>query len=652
MRKVLFLSSIIIIILILMPICLAKHGNLKLLAVQHENGNLSGSIADLHLELSPGRGRVFVDTFPLAKLDTQVSTRLAKEVACSYLDINCDSFDFFYTIRAQSPIIAGPSAGAAITILTISLLGNIDISEEVTVTGTINSGGIIGPVGGIKEKIMAASEDGLTKVLIPMGERYITQEENLISNITRIAEEYSEENINASDENITGNEDIIGNDGNITASDGNREESDDVIESDENITETEEDILLEEIDLVEFGRTLGIEVKEISDIEDTLYEFTGQQYEKYNQSIKIDAQYKQVMSKLALELCKRSDSLQEEALSLQTEIDDLDEKYQILYQVFINLTKKSKEAFEEERFYSSASYCFGANVKMGEIVLALQNESNELLKERIEKIEKDIEGFKKPEYKTITDLQAYMVVEERMNEAKSFLEKSRQNLAIGETENARYNLAYAIERKFSSYAWSVFITGEGKTFRLSQEDISNSCQKKLSEAEERYQYVNLFMPGYLVNIRKRIDDAYSDFNNENYEACLFKAAKAKAEVDVILSVFGVEKKNIDNLIERKLEIVQKNIVKQAEKGIFPIIGFSYYEYANELKESDQISTLLYSEYALEMSNLDIYFPEKHTITFTDQDKREMGIFLVGIGAGMLVGVIMMIVAKKKRKKVK
>ena len=67
-----------------------------------------------------------MDTFPLAKLDTQVSTRLAKEVACSYLDINCDSFDFFYTIRAQSPIIVGPSAGAAITILTISLLGEAD----------------------------------------------------------------------------------------------------------------------------------------------------------------------------------------------------------------------------------------------------------------------------------------------------------------------------------------------------------------------------------------------------------------------------------------------------------------------------------------------------------------------------------------------
>lgn len=639
MRKALFLGSLIIIILILMPICLAKHGNLKLLAVQHDGGgNLSGSIADLHLELTPGVGKVFVDTFPLAKLDTQVSTRLAKEVACSYLDINCDSFDFFYTIRAQSPIIAGPSAGAAITILTISLLGGIDISEEVAITGTINSGGIIGPVGGIKEKIMAASEDGITKVLIPMGERYIIKEDKPISNITRIAEEYSEENINESDENITGNEDIIGNDGNIT-------------ESNENITESDED-LLEEIDLVEFGRTLGIEVKEISDIEDTLYEFTGQHYEKYNQSIKIDAQYKQVMSKLALELCKRSDSLQKEALSLQTEIDELDENYQILYQAFINLTKKSKDAFEEERFYSSASYCFGANVKMGQIVLALQNESDELLKAKIEKIEKNIEESKKPEYKTITDLQAYMVVEERMNEAKDFLEKSRQNLAIGETENALYNLAYAIERKFSSYAWSVFITGEGKTFRLSQEDISNSCQKKLSEAEERYQYVNLFMPGYLMNIRKRIDDAYSDFNNENYEACLFKAAKAKAEVDVILGVFGVEKKNIDNLLERKLEIVQKNIVKQSEKGIFPIIGFSYYEYANELKDSDQVSSLLYSEYALEMSNLDIYFPEKHTITFTDQDKREIGIFLVGIGTGMLWGIIMMIIAKRKKKKVK
>lgn len=609
MRKALFITSLILLILILMPICLAKHGDLKLLAVQQENGNMSGSIANLHLEITPGRGRVFVDTFPLAKLDTQVSTRLAKEIACRYLDINCDSYDFFYTIRSNSPIIAGPSAGAAITILTISLLGNIEISDNVAITGTINSGGIVGPVGGIMQKIEAASADGITKVLIPFGERYITKEIDIISNITRIAEEYQDENITVKNESAQ-----------------------------------------EVTDLVEFGKTLGIEVKEVSDIEDTLYEFTGQHYGRYNESIKIDESYKEVMSQLASELCKRSDGLYEEASNLPMGIDALDEDYQILYEEFLNLTGKGKSAFEEERFYSSASFCFGANVKMGQIVLALKNESEELLKARIERIENDIAEYQKPEYKTITDLQAYMVVEERMNEAKEFLEKSRQALAIGENNSALYNLAYGIERKFSAYAWSVFITGKGKAFRLSQEDIANSCQKKLSEAEERYQYVNLFMPGYLVNIRKRINDAYSDFSNENYEACLFKAAKAKAEVDVILNVVGVEKKNIAALLEKKLEIIQKNIVKQTEKGIFPIIGFSYYEYANDLKESDQVASLLYSEYALEMSNLDIYFPEKYTITFTDQDKKEIGIFFVGLGAGMLVGVIIVVAAKRKKKK--
>ena len=150
----------------------ASQGSIKLLAVQQDEDGIKGSIADLHLEIKSGSGRVFVDTFPLTKIDTQVSTRFGKEIACNYLEIDCDRYDFFYTIRANSPIIAGPSAGAAITTLTISLLGRIPISTDVAITGTINSGGIIGPVGGVKEKIEAAAENGINKVLIPYGERY------------------------------------------------------------------------------------------------------------------------------------------------------------------------------------------------------------------------------------------------------------------------------------------------------------------------------------------------------------------------------------------------------------------------------------------------------------------------------------------------
>src|SRR3989338_9861291 len=92
--------------------------HLKLLAVQEEGDKFSGSDADLYLELKEGTGRVFLDTYPLTKMDTQISTRFAKEIACYQYDLPCDYYDFIYTIKASSNIIGGPSAGAAISALT------------------------------------------------------------------------------------------------------------------------------------------------------------------------------------------------------------------------------------------------------------------------------------------------------------------------------------------------------------------------------------------------------------------------------------------------------------------------------------------------------------------------------------------------------
>ena len=97
--------------------------HISLLAVTEKDGILEGYVADLSLELSKGgNGRVFMDTIPLTKLDTQISTRFAKEIACDLLDIDCSNYDFIYTIHAESNIIGGPSAGAAITVLTLSSL--------------------------------------------------------------------------------------------------------------------------------------------------------------------------------------------------------------------------------------------------------------------------------------------------------------------------------------------------------------------------------------------------------------------------------------------------------------------------------------------------------------------------------------------------
>lgn len=67
--------------------------------------------------------------------------------------------------------IDGPSAGALKTVALIALSRGDSILPEVTMTGTINATGTIGPVGGIPEKLKGAADADIAKVLIPLGQR-------------------------------------------------------------------------------------------------------------------------------------------------------------------------------------------------------------------------------------------------------------------------------------------------------------------------------------------------------------------------------------------------------------------------------------------------------------------------------------------------
>jgi ATP-dependent Lon protease len=61
----------------------------------------------------------------------------------------------------------GPSAGIAMMTAIVSLLTNIPVSRKVAMTGEITLRGRVLPIGGLKEKLLAALRAGVTKVLIP-----------------------------------------------------------------------------------------------------------------------------------------------------------------------------------------------------------------------------------------------------------------------------------------------------------------------------------------------------------------------------------------------------------------------------------------------------------------------------------------------------
>ena len=97
--------------------------------------------------------------------------------AISYIRSNCDRFnidkDFYKNkdIHIHVPEGAvpkdGPSAGVTITTALVSALTGIPVKGDVAMTGEVTLRGRVLPIGGLKEKTMAAYRHGIKKVIIP-----------------------------------------------------------------------------------------------------------------------------------------------------------------------------------------------------------------------------------------------------------------------------------------------------------------------------------------------------------------------------------------------------------------------------------------------------------------------------------------------------
>ncbi len=582
---------LVMMILLIIPGSLAI--SMKLLAVSKSGGELIGTEADLELEVKPGSGRVFISTFPLTNVDTQVSFRMAQEYACDFLDMDCTGYDFYYVIKSGSPIIGGPSAGGPATALTIIALDRLTMDKTIAATGTINSGGIIGPVAGIKQKIDAAERAGLTKVLIPEGTRYAELDDLSLSEQTRL--------------NFT------------------------------NIT----------IDLVEYGLVRNIEVVEIADIDDMVYELTGKIYPGFDGNVEISPMYSEIMKNISLDLCRRS----QELLSM-LEMPDEDDDFYGEMRAAENLTRQADLNYQKGFYYSSASFCYGANVRYRYLSLTQSNLTSKDLSMLINSTEVDIKGLtmrlESYSYDTINDLQTYLVVSERLAEASDYLESAAKRLNSSSLDEPTYSVSLAIERVYSAYYWSNFFGQGGREFDIKEETLARFCLDKISEADERIQYIRSIVQISMESLQSELESANQDYEEMRYEECIFRASKVNARTNLVMNAIGLTEKDFARVLDYKIEKARETIIKETRRDVFPILGYSYYEYAQSLKETDPSSALLYSELSLELSSFDLYLEPVGEKKLSIIEIPNYMYFFAGVIAGYMLAIFLVWAVKMAR----
>ncbi len=133
---------------------------------------VGGEILKIESAVMPGKGKMQI-TGKLGDV-MQESVKAAKSyIRSKSLEYGIippifDKKDFHIHVPEGATPKDGPSAGIGMVTSIISSITEIPVSKDVAMTGEITLRGLVLPIGGLKEKLLAAHRAGIKKVLIPV----------------------------------------------------------------------------------------------------------------------------------------------------------------------------------------------------------------------------------------------------------------------------------------------------------------------------------------------------------------------------------------------------------------------------------------------------------------------------------------------------
>jgi ATP-dependent Lon protease len=126
---------------------------------------VGGDILFIEASKVPGSGKLILtgQLGDVMKESAQAALTLVK----SNLGETLDKVDIHIHVPAGATPKDGPSAGVAMFLALTSLISNQPVGADVAMTGEISLRGLVLPIGGVKEKTLAALRAGIKTVMLP-----------------------------------------------------------------------------------------------------------------------------------------------------------------------------------------------------------------------------------------------------------------------------------------------------------------------------------------------------------------------------------------------------------------------------------------------------------------------------------------------------